>query len=44
MSVCSRVMLANISENYYKKAKNNYEKRRQITEFLLSEIYIIGKL
>ena len=44
MSVCSRVTLANISENYYKKAKNNYEKRRQITEFLLSEIYIIGKL
>ena len=24
MSVCSRVMLANISENYYKKTKNNF--------------------
>ena len=44
MSVCSRVMLANISENYYKKTKHNYRKRRQKTEFLLSEIYIIGKL
>ena len=31
MSVCLRVMLANISENYYKKTKNNYQKRRQKT-------------
>ena len=44
MSLCSRVMLTNISENYYKKTKNNYQRRRQKTEFLLSEIYIIGKL
>ena len=44
MSVCSRVMLANISENYYEKTKNNYQKRRQKTEFLLSDIYLIGKL
>ena len=44
MSVCLRVMLANISENYYKKTKNNYQKRRQKTEFLLSEICIMGKL
>ena len=42
MSVCSRVMLANISENYYKKTKKNYQNRRQKTELLLSEIYIIG--
>ena len=29
MSVCLRVMLANTSENYYKKTKNNYQKRRK---------------